>query len=394
METGAVGSTNILKSDENETNVDNILSNLTLQSEINFIDLIEEITSKKLFLKLKKNITFFIDGKIIFFSNFIRQLCCTSKNFNYRLNLESVERELLLVILQFIDIIEWSLERYMFEVKFEELNRWYEVNKAIMPKIDELAKYLKINHLFEFYRYKDNVNKFKENDTFKTGVDVKRSTTMKIGDESRAEMVGEVLSKNFQEALPPRMEPNSISLKMPIDTLVVKKNATKNFSQRGKFNPVLTDPKLNPLVDALISDSFWFVVCFFQISNVTDRKRLEDLKKNVNEILKRISQNYFKFFIDLCDDDSSIKKKDPVLNMFKDFLSQCVFFSLYLAFPKSRDIFGEDFRNRVISLFSYLFNGILQNNYQSNNWDLDLGKGNIIQSTLETKKNTNKSNLY
>ncbi len=175
---------------------------------------------------------------------------------------------------------------------------------------------------------------------------------------------------------------------MPIDTLTVKKNATKNFTQRGKFNPVLSDPNLNPLVDALISDSFWFVVCFFQISNTIEKKKIEELRKHVNETLKRISTNYFKFFINLCDDDCGIKKKDPVLNMFKDFMSQCVFFSLYLAFPKSRDIFNEDFRNKIISLFSFLYNGLTSNNnYQINNWDLDLGKGNIIQNLQDNKSN-------
>ena len=144
----------------------------------------------------------------------------------------------------------------------------------------------------------------------------------------------------------------------------------------------MNEPNLNSLVDALISDSFWFVVCFFQSSNTVEKKRGEELKKQLSEILKRISTNYFKFFINLCDDDCVIKKKDPVLNMFRDFMSQCVFFSLYLAFPKSRDIFNDEFRNKIISLFSYLYNGLnSQNGYSVNNWDLDLGKGNIIESS-------------
>ncbi len=170
---------------------------------------------------------------------------------------------------------------------------------------------------------------------------------------------------------------------MPFDTIIVKKNATKNFLQKAKFNRLFDDDNLNKLVDALISDSFWFVVCYFRLPNATEKKAIEELKKNCNEILKRISTNYFKFFINLCDDDCIVKKKDIVLNMFRDFMSQCVYYSLYLAFPKSRDNFNEEFKSRLISLFSFLFNGLDSSNCSVDHWNLDLGKGNIIgkQST-------------
>jgi hypothetical protein len=192
------------------------------------------------------------------------------------------------------------------------------------------------------------------------------------------EYTTDVETKNFQEAFPPPFNPAHISLEMPFNTTILKKNATKNLHQKAKFNRLFEDPSLNKLVDALISDSFWFVVCFFRIPNGTDKSVVELLKKNCNEILKRISTNYFKFFINLCDDECKVKKKDIVLNIFRDFMSQCVFYSLFLAFPKSRDSFNEDFKSRMISLFSFLFNGLDTSNNSVDHWDLDLGKGNII----------------
>jgi hypothetical protein len=195
-------------------------------------------------------------------------------------------------------------------------------------------------------------------------------------------------TKHFEEAVPPRYNPENLSLELQMDITLIKRNAIKNFINKGIFNAVLTDQTLNQLVDALISDSFWFVVCFFQSFNLQDKKKSDAMKKKVNEILKRVSTNYFKFFINLCDDDCVIKKKDPVLNLFRDFMSQCVFYALHLGFPKSRHIFNDEFKKRIVSLFAYLYNGLnSQNNFSIDHWDLDLGKGNIIESTGSTNTN-------
>lgn len=73
------------------------------------------------------------------------------------------------------------------------------------------------------------------------------------------------------------------------------------------------------------------------------------------------------------------RKIDGILNIFHDFMSQCVFYSLYLGFPKSRQIFNDTFKHKIISLFAYLFNGL--NNHSTfpvDHWNLDLGTGNIF----------------
>ncbi len=117
-------------------------------------------------------------------------------------------------------------------------------------------------------------------------------------------------TKNFQEAFPPKFNPEKLSLELPVEIYTIRLNATKNFPHRGKINAVFKDKLLSQYVDAIISDSFWFVVTFFRSKNENDKKICEELKKTSAEILKRISCNYFKFFINLCDDDSPVKKKE------------------------------------------------------------------------------------
>ena len=71
--------------------------------------------------------------------------------------------------------------------------------------------------------------------------------------------------------------------------------------------------------------------------------------------------------------------KDPIQKNFYDFIAQCVFYSIYLAFPKSRHIFTSEFKNSIVCIFAYLFNGLTLLKYSIDHWDLDLGTGNIIE---------------
>lgn len=72
--------------------------------------------------------------------------------------------------------------------------------------------------------------------------------------------------------------------------------------------------------------------------------------------------------------------KDLILDSFHDYMSQCVFYSLYLSFPKSRHKFNYCFKEFLISFFGYMFNGLsIHIKYNTNHWQLDLGSGNIIE---------------
>ncbi len=207
-------------------------------------------------------------------------------------------------------------------------------------------------------------------------------------------------SKTFFEAHPKPYDPKELSLSMPVDIEKIKKNALNsiNSSKKNKFNEFLKNDALRELIDALIRDSFWFVVCFFQSKNENYAKTEEDIQystskistkndqiKLISEILTRISCNYFKFFIRVAD-LGPIRKHDSALNSFKNFMSHSVYYSIYLAFPKSRHLFNEEFRNRIVYFFTYLFHGLVsENNFVELHWELDLGKGNIIENNTKEK---------
>lgn len=225
----------------------------------------------------------------------------------------------------------------------------------------------------------ENIMTQEKENTFKTGVNVikqrKELELPPIDDKTQLK------NQTFFEAKLPSYDHSWLSFSIPIDLVKIKKNAS-NCLSKVKFGLLFTNVSLNELVDALISDSFWFIVCFFQTHNKPGNHQEEEL----GVILKRMSCNYFKFFIRICDMGPS-KKNDPVLNGFRDFMSQCVYYSIYLAFPKSRYLFGEEFRNRLVMLFAYLFNGLISDNtFSSLHWELDLGKGNIIENYTKYSK--------
>ena len=181
---------------------------------------------------------------------------------------------------------------------------------------------------------------------------------------------------------------------MDIDLNLIKKNATKNFSTKGLFIPILNDPKFNKLLDALILDSFWFIVAYIQSCNLNKSYLIEQKTIEYLAILKRISTNYFRFFINLCDDACIVKKKDPILNVFRDFIAQCVFYSLHMKFPKSRHLFNEEFKKRILSIFAYLYNGVkTDNNFTIDHWDLDLGLGNILDKPTDNQPKQKKCKI-
>ena len=265
----------------------------------------------------------------------------------------------------------------------------------------------------------DNINSIvnlnENNGTFATGIDyiggnkpekeltlppIKKQTPPKEEEEPKEEIPTNK-SPTFFEVHPPQFDPNNLSLEIPVDIIKIKKNALNslNTSGRAKFGEFLKKPALRELIDALISDSFWFIVCFFQRKNENFMKSEDDdLKapkikmytkseqtKIISEILCRMSCNYFKFFIRVCDMGPT-RKNDSALNSFKNFMSHSVFYSIYLAFPKSRDLFNEEFRNRIVYFFTYLFNGLVsENNFVELQWGLDLGKGNIIENNIKSK---------
>jgi hypothetical protein len=362
-------------------NIDDNNNNDYMKYNHLFSDIIDQIMSKTILIKFKDSLTHIINGKIIMFSEFIK-LQCSNKKFNFRLELKKISLPDFLKVNDFFNIIDWKKDKYMFEIKQEELNGWYNTNIADMDKIIEICENLKINHINDFINARVKFN-LQDDQVFTTAIDIKAKGSYTIGGFKPVEPH---LAKSFNEAYPPKFSFDDVKLRLPVELNVIKVNAANNVAYKGKFNIILKDEYFSNLIDVLISDSFWFVVCFFRSKNEIEKRLLEDLKKKTDIILKRISRTYFNMFITLCDDNCAVKK-DPVLNLFPDFISQCVYCALYLSYPKSRTAFDEQFKKRLISLFAYLYNGLnSQNTFSIDHWDLDLGTGNILETHDSNKQ--------
>lgn len=424
--------------------------------------ILDEILSRKILLKLKNNLSYYIDGRIIKFSELIRLHSC-DLNFDNKLTYENINRKILIIIVEFLEIINWKHHQYTFSSKLPELDCWYTYNKNDIEEVKQVAIQLRIPILLDFFNfYKDKENKIiRENGFFKTLVDIP------INSNTETEQVKiEITSKEFENAEPVINDDKNIPFKLPVKLFQVKLNAAKNII-KSKFDLILNDKDLDKLIDNIASDAFWFVVIAFKLFKIkTDGMNIKSKEKQYSkteyetrmnmilDMLKRLSQNYFNFFIKLCEfgksnlpsinngnnsnnnfnfntntntnsnnnnhnDDmktyssnsktetinktinesdlekrkkivSSIKvgfNKDFVLDYLYDYFSQCVFYSLYLAFPKSRQKFTKEFRSLLTSFFGYLFNGLnIHNIYNTNHWNLDMGSGNMIEPDDQDSK--------
>jgi len=82
-----------------------------------------------------------------------------------------------------------------------------------------------------------------------------------------------------------------------------------------------------------MNDSFWFCVLFYRYTNreksifinKENDAEFESLKLKTFEIIKRVSFNFFKFFIIICEEKKkkmpSNIKKDLILVVYNDFLT-------------------------------------------------------------------------
>lgn len=115
---------------ENNKYIDNEAQvNKELEKEFDYYNnkfnrLIEDIMKQRILIKLKRNIMSLVDGRIICFSDLIK-IMCSYNSFNYRINLDELDRDHLEKILDYLDIIEWSKAKYLWENKEEELTKWY-----------------------------------------------------------------------------------------------------------------------------------------------------------------------------------------------------------------------------------------------------------------------------
>ena len=70
-----------------------------------------------------------------------------------------MERHILEMILEFFNIIDWRLEDYFFELKFDDLSNWFETYKPHMKQVESTAKFMGINHLLKYFKLQEDTNR-------------------------------------------------------------------------------------------------------------------------------------------------------------------------------------------------------------------------------------------
>lgn len=148
--------------------------------------------------------------------------------------------------------------------------------------------------------------------------------------------------------------------------------------------------------DAIISDSFWYVICrvFKKSSGASATQgtssqavaihQQEDYEPYQEFLLDRIAANYVSFtIVENVRLDPQIKAK--FFENFYDIIAQSVFYSLFYAFPKSRSLLNNEMKRKLLNIFSYMFTGMKIKSAKFEHWSLDLGTGNILQGGAPKK---------
>jgi len=122
----------------------------------------------------------------------------------------------------------------------------------------------------------------------------------------------------------------------------------------------------------LICDAFWYCICkYFKKGQHVDVEE---------ELFDRMSKSYVELY-NLVRGPAT--RKDFFFGRYADAISQAVLYSMFLAYPKSRVFFTENFRRELVRLFSFWTTGIYPEFVDTSHWILNLGGGDVLQSTAQ-----------
>lgn len=148
------------------------------------------------------------------------------------------------------------------------------------------------------------------------------------------------------------------------------RNDAKSKAGKIKWVDLLDKEHAN----AIISDSFWYVICV-----ICNPKK--EFRSHCEFLLDRMAANFVSFMLveDARYEDREYQKaKDQFFRHFYDIISQAVFYTLYLAYPKSRQTLDEAFKRKLTDTFSQLYTGTIIHSATHDHWD-DLGGAKTYQ---------------
>jgi len=127
------------------------------------------------------------------------------------------------------------------------------------------------------------------------------------------------------------------------------------------------------------------ISCFFWYTLVT---LVHPNQETQNFLKAKISHHYLDLF-----SSTSHKQKSVFFPKFHNVLGQTIYYCLFLAFPKSRARLTQDeFKRKFYETVCNEFLGVPQSSGQYQQWELDMGAGNLLagkpsysQTTLQKK---------
>lgn len=126
----------------------------------------------------------------------------------------------------------------------------------------------------------------------------------------------------------------------------------------------------SPECARLLHELFWF--CLLHIE---ERPEFFTFKSG---LLSRISRNYFDLFLRVPSEH-----RDLFFDSFYDCAAQAVYYSMFLAFPKSRSKLNtENYKQKIFSTVSELVTGIAVSSQSYNRWELILSSKNVLAPAL------------
>jgi len=134
--------------------------------------------------------------------------------------------------------------------------------------------------------------------------------------------------------------------------------------------------------DALIGDCFWYVIC-----RVFNPGKYQDHEE---KFLDRIAANYVSFT--LLEDIKGIlpKHKERFFKTFYDTIAQSVFYSLFFAYPKSRQMLTDDMKRKLLNIFSELYTGMEIKSAKFDHWQQGFGASSMIVTNAKKQAATKK----
>mmetsp|Transcript_6791 Transcript_6791/g.11938 ORF Transcript_6791/g.11938 Transcript_6791/m.11938 type:complete len:440 (+) Transcript_6791:61-1380(+) len=190
------------------------------------------------------------------------------------------------------------------------------------------------------------------------GADLALKSVYKVED---AELPLEAIGNKSQCApLPPTIPMERVL------TNIVQNLDFKAWSEKAR-NAWFRDFKSAPS-RAVIGDAFWYCICwYFKPGQHTDLETL---------LFDRISANFVALFCSV-----SSKRKDFFFRCYADAVAQAVLYAMFLAYPKSRVHFTQQFRRDLIIRISYWTTGVCPEFVDASHWKLNLGGGDVLQAS-------------